>query len=351
MKVTCLRLTAPKFWRRRFGLAILLYPFSLIYGCVVVLRRWYYRWIAQPTALARVLEMAQAKVLVVGNVTVGGTGKTPLVACLAQFFKEHGYKIAVVMRGYRGRADHYPYVVDGSSAPEMAGDEACLLFRETGILVVVDPDRARAVSYLIEQGYKLIISDDGLQHYRLPRQGEIVVFNSEYGLGNGWMLPAGPLRELPRKRLQKADWVVVSESGCGGSNSRMDVLRTKYGSKVHVSRVVPRYFVSIKKPEIKKTIKEWTGARVVAVAAIGNPEKFFKTLETLGFIIETKFCYPDHYAFVEDDLKKWGQGTVIMTSKDAVKILNPTDNLWYLSIDVEITEEFKKQLLAWSNSK
>ncbi len=350
-------LATPIFWQQRGWRAWLLYPFSLLYHLAIQLRVIYYNKLARkaqrPIAIHR-----SAKILVVGNILVGGTGKTPLVAYLAQFFTAQGYRTAILTRGYGGRpqdnsaghrTDHpsYPLWVTPTSDPRQVGDEACLLARISArIPVVIDPQRARAATQLAHLGYQIIISDDGLQHYALPRDGEIALFNSEYGLGNGLLLPAGPLRE-PTSRLDRVDWLVINKNHpCASIAPRLTQLTNRYPSQIIYTQ--PQALVSLVDPSVRHPLAQWRGRSVVAITAIGYPPKFWQTLTALGIQIAQRFSYPDHHHFTAAEQASWGTELVVMTQKDAMKIQQPTANYWYLAIDVAVDEQFQQQLLAWA---
>ena len=343
-----LKLSAPEFWYKHNVLSVVLYPAALLYRCMIVLRRWYYKAIGTSTELKQILQDYGAKVLVVGNLTVGGVGKTPLVAYLATMFKRHDYRVAIVMRGYGGRARCYPHLVRKDDTAVVVGDEACMLVRTVEQPVVIDPRRSRAVSWLVKQGYNLILSDDGLQHYQMPRQGELVVFNAEYGWGNGWLLPAGPLRE-PLSRLKTVDWVVANYNS---SNRLFDNKQKRcwYGKRVYTMQVRPYCVVNVVNSSLRYPVTQWSGVTVVAIAAIGCPDKFFATLASLGITVKTRYRYPDHYHFTTEDFNSWGEEIVIMTAKDAVKISKARSNFWYLEIGLEVEEELDKQLLIWASN-
>lgn len=270
---------------------------------------------------------APVPVVVVGNITVGGTGKSPLVIWLARWLVERGVSVGIVSRGYGGKAK-YPLDVSPASSPQQAGDEAPMLALRTGCPVVVDPDRVRAAKHMVESvGPDVIVSDDGMQHYALARDIEIAVMDGRRSVGNGRMLPAGPLRE-PVSRLGEVDWVVVNgeRTGLAPTESRMDAVATA--------------FVNVKTSE-RLGLDEFSarvGRSVVAMAGIGNPARFERTLVELGFepVLTT---FADHHEFKIDDLRSAGPGTIVVTEKDAVKVRRIPEgsdrDVWYLEIDIE----------------
>ena len=275
---------------------------------------------------------APVPVIVVGNISVGGTGKTPLVIWLAQQLTREGYHPGIVTRGYGGESRDYPVDVNSRSDANEVGDEAIVLVKNSQCPVVVDPDRSSAVRHLLAtHDCDIVITDDGLQHYALGRDIEIAVVDGKRGLGNGMCLPAGPLRE-GAGRLKEVDFVVVNghESlnlGCDHFN--MEVV----GGSVHNLLT-----------DDKLADPCSLGRTVHGVAAIGNPERFFNTLRDMGFeVIEHRFS--DHYKYKLTDLAFGDSLPVLMTEKDAVKCRQiGTDqiheNFWYLEATVKIDEQF-----------
>ncbi|MFT6420462.1 MAG: tetraacyldisaccharide 4'-kinase [Porticoccus sp.] len=270
--------------------------------------------------------------IVVGNISVGGTGKTPLLAALVVIFQAQGYRPGIISRGYGGSATHYPQQVTDTSTAETVGDEPLLL--SSLCPVVVDPNRYRAARYLLENtGCNLIFSDDGLQHYRLPRNIEIVVMDGERGTGNGHCLPAGPLRE-PFSRLQTADFVVVNETVASLGIPHQGTFKL---SPVHFRQLATGTSVAV---------GSWSlGRRVHAVAGIGNPARFAHTLTSLGFepILHP---LPDHHRFTGEELCFDDGLPVIITAKDAVKcVADSSDNVWVLDVQAEPDPPFIERLM------
>jgi tetraacyldisaccharide 4'-kinase len=240
-------------------------------------------------------------VIVVGNITVGGTGKTPLVIWLARWLRQSGYRPGIVTRGYGGRAREWPQAVHAASDPASVGDEPVLLARHTGCPVVADPDRVRAARTAMAGGCDVIISDDGLQHYRLARDVEIAVLDGDRRFGNGRCLPAGPLRE-PVGRLAAVDACVTNGTAQAGELA-MQLVETRFRA-LDSDREWP--------------VTEFRGRRAHAVAGIGNPQRFFDHLRRLGVeVIEHPF--PDHCYFTAADVDFPDELPVLMTEKDAVK--------------------------------
>lgn len=272
-------------------------------------------------------------VIVVGNITVGGTGKTPLVIAIVEYLQAQGLKPGVVSRGYGGKAN-YPLPIDAATTAAQAGDESLLIARRCGCPVVVSPDRVQAARYLLANNdIDLIVSDDGLQHYSLPRQIEIAVVDGERGLGNGLCLPAGPLRERAG-RLATVDFVVVN----GGSGHSFP--GNQFAMSLSVQPLRPlRPQQAGQEPQ--------PGSAVHAVAAIGNPARFFRTVEQQGFQV-TPHAFADHHFFSEKDLLFSDGYPVLMTEKDAVKCMTfpRLTNHWYLPVTAVLPEGFWSALQA-----
>jgi tetraacyldisaccharide 4'-kinase len=302
-------------WQRDTLASRLLLPLGWLYGAIVRTRRLAYQrgWF---TALR-----VSAPVIVIGNITVGGTGKTPLAIWLTGRLAELGWRPGIVTRGYRGQARHWPQLVTGSSDPDLVGDEPVVLALRTGRPVVADPDRVRGARRLIEQGCDIVISDDGLQHYRLQRDVEIAVTDGERRYGNGRLLPAGPLRES-RQRLQQVD-VCVVQGGVASPTERSLTL-------------VPVYLRQVAEPRAAVPFEQFQGRTVHAVAGIGHPARFFALLRGLGLdVIEHEF--PDHYRFGSADLVFAEPHDVIMTEKDAVKCRGFAGaQVWYLAVEARV---------------
>lgn len=269
-------------------------------------------------------------ILVVGNIAVGGTGKTPLVIYLVELLRKQGYKPGVVSRGYGGNAKTYPREVDDKSSASTVGDESIVVYGRTRCPMMVDPDRNRAIQTLLNRhDVDVVICDDGLQHYRMPRDIEIAVIDSERRLGNGLCLPAGPLRE-PAKRLQSVDFTVINgAAGPGESEMRLE----------------PNQVINLNQPILSKNVQDFAGERVHAVAGIGNPKRFFNLLSRLNIDI-IPHSYKDHFAYQAADLDFSDDAPIIMTEKDMVKCRGfAKDNWWYLSVDAHCDDKFDEALL------
>ncbi|MEE9492495.1 MAG: tetraacyldisaccharide 4'-kinase [Gammaproteobacteria bacterium] len=293
-----------RLWYAKSLLRWLLFPLSLIFCSGVRLRRWLYR--KEVFASRRI----DAQVIVVGNISVGGTGKTPMVISLARLMQARGYKTGIVCRGYCGKSHHWPVLVTVTTPVNLVGDEATLLARKSGALVAAGPDRASSAKLLSDMDCSIIISDDGLQHYSLQRDIEIAMINTDTHAENALCLPAGPLRE-PVSRLQTVDFVV-----CSGKDVRSCAWR--FDRKV-------ASFWQLTAPENQVDFALFQGSSVHAVAGIAFPESFFVMLERAGLRV-IRHPYPDHYWFCEADLLFDDDLPVLMTEKDAVKCLDFAHN-------------------------
>lgn len=309
-------------WYRRTAISILLLPFSMLYRFLVALRRASFR-----AGLLRTIALP-VPVIVIGNITVGGTGKTPLVAWFSRWLQTQGYRPGIVARGYGGRATSWPQSVTVDSDPSLVGDEPVLLARASGSPVSVGPDRVQAGLSLIRSGCNVILSDDGLQHYRLARDIEIAVIDGERRFGNGFCLPAGPLRE-PVSRLASVPFRVVNGA------AHPDEYAMTLGEEG---------FWDLKGVRASVEAEYFRGRRVHAVAAIGNPGRFFDHLRRLQVdVIEHPF--PDHHAFVSTDLAFGDGADIIMTEKDAVKCERLGISAWYMKVSARPDPRLAEQVL------
>lgn len=319
------------YWDTVNPVSIALLPLSWIFCLLAWLRRLAYR-----TGLFGITRL-QVPVIVVGNITVGGAGKTPLVIWLANHLKERGYRPGIISRGYGGQSargyggqsDGWPQQVVSDSDPSLVGDEPVLIARRTGCPMWVGPDRVAAAMALAESSdIDIILSDDGMQHYALGRNVEIAVIDGIRQLGNGFCLPAGPLREQP-SRLKQVDQVIFN--GGNGNNQPAMLLR-------------PTVVVQVSDPAIRVELDSFSDAPVHAVAGIGHPERFFDFLRSLGLKVMAH-SFDDHHRFAQDDVTFEDDRPVLMTEKDAVKCAEfAEDRHWYVEVEADPDEAFVKRL-------
>ena len=273
-------------------------------------------------------------VIVVGNLTVGGTGKTPLVIALAAYLKQGGYRPGIISRGYGGKSASYPLKVTEKTTAREAGDEAVLLAYRTQCPVVVAPKRMAAVDKLVKESKcNIILSDDGLQHLAMKRDLEIMVIDGKRRFGNQHCLPAGPLRE-PLARYKTVDFRVTNGIPQKG----------EYGMSVK-----PENFICLANNELFN-LAHFEKQVVNVVTGIGNPERFFSTLDSLKLDYKSHI-FPDHHIFCEKDLLFYDKKPIIMTEKDAVKCKNfkMVNNIYYLKVEAKMDESFKKDFLSRLN--
>lgn len=322
-----------KFWYRRGAIAWLLWPLSLVFGIGVGLRRLLYA--------LRLFKSAHPgiPVVVVGNLTVGGTGKTPLVLWIADLLKKNGWSPAIVSRGYGVKVDA-PRAATVASEADQVGDEPILLARRGGCPVWVGPDRVEVARALRAQHpeVNVLVLDDGLQHYRLRRDLEIAVLDAR-GLGNGFLLPAGPLRER-RARLRSVDAVV----GNGFAGEKVFSMSLE-GETLH----------RMTDARERAPLKAFAGQKVHAVAGIGDPNRFFVALARAGLRV-LPHPFPDHHRFVPGDLEFGDDAPVLLTEKDAVKLRGAArPNWWVLPVTARLEAAFGAWLLKklddWRRSK
>ncbi|PNF11544.1 tetraacyldisaccharide 4'-kinase [Enterobacter cancerogenus] len=314
-----------RIWSGESPLWRLLLPLSWLYGLVSGAIRLLYRF-----GLKRAWR-APVPVVVVGNLTAGGNGKTPVVIWLVEQLQKRGIRAGVVSRGYGGNAVQYPLLLTPDTTTAEAGDEPVLIFQRTHAPVAVSPVRSEAVQALLaEHSVQIVITDDGLQHYALARDKEIVVIDGVRRFGNGWWLPAGPMRERA-SRLKSVDAVIVN----GG-----EVRAGEIPMHLH-----PGLAVNLLTGE-RKAVAQLTS--LVAMAGIGHPPRFFATLEQCGAKLEKRVPLADHQALISEQVNALAspEQTLIMTEKDAVKCRAfAKENWWYLPVDAELSGEQPEQLL------
>ena len=326
-------------WYQKKTWIYFLFPLTIVFWLISIVRRFLYR--------AGILKSTEipVPVIVVGNISVGGTGKSPLTAYLVKELKNRGFRPGIVSRGYGGKSDTYPLFVNEDSKACEAGDEPVMLYQMTKSPVVVDPIRSRAALKLFnDHDCNVIICDDGLQHYALNRDIEICVIDGQRGLGNAHLLPVGPLRES-KKRLSAVDFVIVNgdkrsvEPLISGLNIKPDgflfSMALQSADLVNVFNTNTLPSSELKNQELH------------AVAGIGNPDRFFNALVDLG--AKVAGCgYPDHHNFTEENVLFKDNQPVVMTHKDAVKCRTlfegkesvKPDNIWFMPVNAQINDTF-----------
>lgn len=312
-------------WYGKHPLSWLLLPLSCLYILLIKLRQ-----LAYASGILPVQRLA-IPVIVVGNVTVGGTGKTPLIIWLSKFLQSHGYRPGIVSRGYGGMDLNQPQQVRPDSNPMLVGDEPVLIAQRTTVPVAISSKRYLAAKELIEQTEcNVLLCDDGLQHYSLDRDIEIAVIDGERQYGNGHCLPAGPLRE-PISRLDSVDMVV----GNGHASKHQYLMEF---------RLLP--LRSLKDEGLHRDLDSFVNQDVHAVAGIGNPDRFFNMLRRSGVRV-IKHAFPDHHQFQSQDLVFDDELPVLMTEKDAVKCRSlAKEHFWYLPIEAIMSDAFEHRILT-----
>ena len=328
-----LEAAAQRLWYGPRWKSLPLWPLGWLFRAVVGLRVGLYR-----LGLLQAQHVA-VPVVVVGNVTVGGTGKTPVAAWLARQLALRGHRVGVVLRGYGGRALDPPRLVTADSDPADVGDEAVLHALRRPQAVVVGADRVAAARRAAEQGAEIIVCDDGLQHLRLARDVEIAVVDATRGLGNRLMLPAGPLREPPG-RLERVNAVVFTQRGepvTPGMTVRKPLtltMRLSLGDAVNL------------RTGERRALDRFRGRTLNAVAGIGNPGAFFAGLLAAGLRVEPH-ALADHAALDPAALPFPGSATVLMTEKDAVKCRSFAGaDWWFVELGVSLERAAAGELLA-----
>lgn len=285
-------------------------------------------------------------IVVVGNITAGGSGKTPLVVRLCRILLAAGLRPAVVSRGY-GRKRHGLLPVTMDATAQEVGDEPLLIARRTGVPVVVAADRCAAAQVLFDRGIDVVIADDGLQHHRLPRSLEICVVDAEREFGNGYLLPAGPLRE-PVRRLYAVDYVVIndSEHSLTDIRSRACLLPPAAATGTIPMLLAPGLLYALDGAASWR-LAQFAGCRVNAVAGIGNPQRFFHCLQQAGLHV-APYAFADHHTYGPGDFTAMEPGLpIIMTEKDAVKCADlKLANAWYLSVEANLPSAWEAELVA-----
>jgi tetraacyldisaccharide 4'-kinase len=320
-------------WYQEHPRPSLLQPLGWLYGALMRVRRRAYA-----SGWLRTAE-AGVPVVVVGNLTVGGTGKTPLTIWLAQQLKGRGFSVGLVSRGYGRHGSGAARVVETQSDWRDVGDEPLILARRSGCPTVVASDRAAGARLLAARGVNLVLADDGLQHLRLARACEIVVVDGARGFGNGRVLPAGPLRE-PLMQPLRADAVVVN-----GEAAHSSLLSRLAAGQALTMHLVAQDAVCLDGAQPPRTLASFRGQRVHAVAGIGNPQRFFGELRALGLEL-TEHPFPDHHPLSRAELAFADELPVLMTEKDAVKCASFANaRLWYVPVAAQFSDADAHELL------
>ena len=309
---------------KRSNWIYLLIPISIFFYFFSSLKKYLYR-----KGFLKIIKI-KVPVLIIGNITLGGTGKTPLALDLIEKFLRKGFKPALISRGYRGSANNITEVFESSDVSAV-GDEALLIKAKSKIPVFIGKDRVSVAKILLNKypETSIIISDDGLQHHRLARDYEIIVVDSQRQFGNGLIFPAGPMREGISK-LKQVDAVVYK-----GKNSNSNFYQMKYITK-HFKNLLTN------KKAIFKSIQD---KKIVAITAIGNPESFFSTLKGYGLDFK-KVTFNDHYLFKKNDFIKYADYNIVMTEKDAIKCKKfVTKNFWALPLETKVDERLFRNIL------
>lgn len=305
---------APRFWYQPLHsfLSYVLNPLAFLYRGIIAIRRWLYR------VGIKKINQFPVFIIVVGSITVGGSGKTPFVIWLVNQLKNFGFNPGMVSHGYGGKRGKSPVTVTVDSNPRVVGDEALLLVIKTCCPMVVCSNRSAAITQLLRDYHcDIVISDDGLQHYAMGRDMEIIILDPDRQLGNECCLPAGPLRE-PKSRLRTVNFIIEKQ-------------------------LWPLKIYQLNNPEKEISLNELKGKTVHAIAGLGNPRNFFHQLELLGtYVIAHPF--PDHYVYQAEDLNFNDEKLVIMSEKDAIKCkLINNERLFCLSVDLVVSDQLQQE--------
>lgn len=301
------------------------YRGSVLSWCLLPLS-WPIRWVVgrrRRKAPAKGSTPSGVSVIVVGGLTAGGTGKTPVLIALGKWLMLQGYRVGVVSRGYKGRRTTEPHWVSETDSAAMVGDEPALIRRDLKVPVLVCRDRKLALNSLAQEGQvDVVLSDDGLQHYGMPRDVEIAVLDADRGLGNGRLLPAGPLRE-PGSRLASVDWVLERNSD---DPARGFCYQPTVATQLATGRTVLW----------QSCLADWRQQPIVALTGLGQPEQFFTMLTEQGLVLRT-VALADHEAITVAHLESCDESVILVTAKDAVKLPRDTDpRVWVVEIEVAL---------------
>lgn len=320
-----------KLYEKNHFVLLIFLPFTWIYRALIFCRYWAY----EKNIFKRY--HVSVPVIIVGNITMGGSGKTPIIIAIANLLQKEGIQIGIISRGYKSKAPYYPYDIQVTSHADECGDEPLLLKRRLNCPIIIDPKRFRAAEFLLLNypEIQIILSDDGLQHYALKREIEIAVISQNFYQTTQRLFPAGYLRE-PLSRLKKIDIILQCHERLNHTNP------SDLENKIFPFIISPQVWVNLKTGE-QKGINEFENKLCDAICAIAKPERFFETLKKLKINFNSH-AFPDHYSFKENDLNF--PSIILMTEKDAVKCLDfAKDNMWYLKIDVDFESQFKEFIL------
>jgi tetraacyldisaccharide 4'-kinase len=325
--------TLEQAWYGSSYLVWLLLPLSWLFCAISILRRKLYQ-----SGLKKSVK-TDVPLVIIGNIVVGGSGKTPLLIALCDYLIDRGYRPGVVSRGYGGSFNGIKQLSESDPA-ELVGDEPAMIKKRTGVPLVVGADRAAAVEHLLANNdCDVVLSDDGLQHYRMQRSLEIAVIDAERGLGNGFCLPAGPLRER-KSRLAEVDIVVLS----GGSNANVltHAVDGQYEYQLEVTGI--SRLGGTESMSLEDFVSQHSTDKIHAVAGIGHPLRFFTQMRNKGLtLIEHGFA--DHHHYQQQDFSGWQHDCIIMTEKDAVKCQKlDLSDCWQVSVQAVISDVLKSRL-------
>jgi tetraacyldisaccharide 4'-kinase len=311
------------YWYHSGFLVWLLLPISWLYCAIAIIRRRLYQ--------LNILKSysAQVPLVIVGNIVAGGTGKTPLLMALCEYVQQHGYRPGVVSRGYGGNIAGIKQVQEDDPA-QLVGDEPLMICQRTKVPVAVGADRVAAVDFLLQNNQcDIVFSDDGLQHYRMKRNLEMAVVDAARGFGNGFCLPAGPLRERV-SRLNEVDIVVYNGAGKD--------LASECSYSLKILGLTPLH------GEGCRSLSSFADRPVHAVAGIGHPARFFLQLREHGIDV-IEHAFPDHHIYRQDDFSGWHEGCIIMTEKDAVKCRHLSlADAWVLAVTADFSSTLRSRL-------
>ncbi len=324
------------YWYQKNYFIWLLLPVSWLYCLIATFRRKLYQFNLKKSYASSV------PVVIIGNITTGGSGKTPMLISLCESIKKWGYSPGVVSRGYGGSYTGV-HQVSVNDPAALVGDEPLMIHQRSKVPVVVCTDRVAAVEYLVKNNHcDIVLSDDGLQHYRMRRNFEIAVIDSSRKFGNGFCLPAGPLRERI-SRLDEVDLLVLNKTG-----ARFDSSAENIKAKISDDCSYTLQMVSLNKLNSgeSKPLSEFLNKPVHAIAGIGHPQRFFKQLQQSG-IKTVSHEFPDHHAYQQQDFSGWNEECIIMTEKDAVKCRNLNlPDAWVVIVKAVFSESLDTRLSA-----